>query len=101
MFFKSVNMKEYISIIAIYISLKVIDKFIEDNLPNLHYKQIIKFWNTHISSHILLSYAGYLFVSMKLSSNKQSKKEYENAIIDVILILIANEVLRKEKSIAE
>ena len=64
------SFKDIISVISCYFLLKVADKFIEDNLPNLHYKKLLDFF----APLLLLGYIGLLSILVKITNNPQQKK---------------------------
>jgi hypothetical protein len=82
------TIKDVILIILSYCGLKFVDKLIEDNLPNLHYKNIIKFYYNYVVPLILTCYMGIIYLQLKISTDKQVQKNLEN-----VLILIAAAII--------
>jgi hypothetical protein len=81
----------WFAIILIYLGYKLIDKFIEDNLPNLHYKRLFNFVLCYI-------FRGYISITGLRNSlfKKPASKEYI-AFLTAIVISIKLAELRNQK----
>ena len=90
------DIKTYITLLMTYLGLKFLDKFIEDNIPSLHYKRIIKAWNNIKLPVVLTAYIGILYVVVKVSGNKQMEKNLNNAMLVAALAIIADKLIGKK-----
>lgn len=55
-------------------------KLIEDNLPNLHYKNLYKGFEGYVAPMFLFSYIGYLYIIVKLTKDAEAKKNLDYII---------------------
>lgn len=83
--------------ILIFLSLIFATKLVEDNLPNLHHKNIGKAFNKYAAPALLMGYIGLLFLLTKISRNKELHKNYLQALVVVTIALVAGAVLSKHK----
>ncbi|NOT91986.1 hypothetical protein [Ferruginibacter sp.] len=90
------DIKNCLTVLIAYLGLKFIDKFVEDNLPNLHYKRIIKAWNNIKLPVFLTAYIGFLYIVVKVLGNKQFERNFNNAVLVAALAIIADRVMRKK-----
>lgn len=81
-------MKLLFTMVATYFGIKVFDKLIEDNLPSLHYKNLLRFWNKYATPVVILAYIGWLSILTKLSNDKQLRKSYETALAIAAISII-------------
>ncbi|MGC4100860.1 hypothetical protein [Ferruginibacter sp.] len=89
------DIKSCLAFLMAYLGLKFVDKFVEDNIPNLHYKRIIKTWNNIKLPLFLTAYIGFLYVIVKVLGNKQMEKNLNNALLVAALAIIADKVIGK------
>lgn len=61
--------------ILLFISLIFATKMVEDNIPNLHYKNLAAGFEKHIAPFLLTSYLGFLYLAAKISRSKGSTKK--------------------------
>ncbi len=83
--------------ILIFVSLVFATKMVDDNLPNLYYKNIGKAFDKYVAPVLLMGYIGLLFLLTKISRNKELHKNYTQALVIVVIALAAGTVLSKHK----
>jgi hypothetical protein len=98
-----VNLKETILIILSYCGLRFVDKLIQDNLPDLHYKKLLKRIYYYIIPLLLTAYMGFLYLQVKVFGNKEEKNNLNNVLIVLTVTIIfyqsfKNGVLQNKKS---
>jgi hypothetical protein len=89
------DIRSCLIILMTYLGIKFLDKFVEDNMPNLHYKRIIKVWNNIKLPVFLTTYIGILYVGVKIFGNKQMEKNLNNAMLVAAIAIIADKFIRK------
>jgi len=93
------SVKDIILTILCYCGLKFVDKFIEDNLPNLHYKNLINGFYNYVVPLILMAYIGFLYLQVKAFGNKEDEKNLQNGLIVVAVALILQQALKQNKNL--
>ncbi|MFN8250245.1 MAG: hypothetical protein U0V75_00080 [Ferruginibacter sp.] len=89
------DIKDIIGCVTLYLGVKFIDKCIEDNIPNLHYKRLIHAWKRIQLPVFLLSYIGCLYVIVKVTGDKQLEKNFNTAVLVAALAIVADQILQK------
>lgn len=92
------NIKDYPSIILGFIGLTFLGKLIEDNIPNLNYKKIIKFLKRHYIPILLMSYLGLLYIALKVTGSKQLKTSYSNVLLVVVLAIAVDKLIKRNSA---
>lgn len=72
--------------ILYFIACIVVGKFIEDNLPNLYYKNIQAFYNKHLLPVLLTAYLGQLYLIASITKSKEYQNQYLKALTMLLLI---------------
>ena len=76
-------------------------KLIEDNLPNLHYKNLIIGFHNYVVPLILMAYIGFLYLQVKIFGNKEDEKNLQNGLIVVAVALILQQALKQNKKLVK
>lgn len=90
------NLKDIILIIISYCSLRIVDKLITDNLPDLKYKNIAAGFQKHIAPLLVIAALGYFSILSKLSKDKEVQKTYF-ILLTVTVAAIALQKLAQNK----
>ncbi len=91
------SLKDFILLILSYCGFRFVDKLIEDNLPNLHYKNLINGYYNYVVPFILTCYMGFIYLQLKISTDKQEQKNLENALILIAAAIIVQQALKGKK----
>lgn len=91
------SLKDFILLILSYCGLKIVDKLVEDNLPNLYYKNLINGYYNYVVPFILTSYMGFIYLQLKISTDKQEQKNLENTLILIAAAIIIQQALKNNK----
>jgi hypothetical protein len=83
--------------IILFLSLIFVTKLVDDNLPNLHRKNIIKAFDKHITPFILLAYIGLLTVMVKFTKDPEQKKLLLTLTAVVAVGMVIGKALQQEK----
>jgi hypothetical protein len=94
------SFKDIILIILSYCGLKFADKFIEDNIPNLHYKKLISAFNKQAVPLFAIAYLGWLSLNVKITRSPQLKKEYFELLVILVTIILLNKKYQHKKTIS-
>ena len=84
------NIKNLIILLGTYPSIKFIDKLIEDNLPNLHYRNLKKY----IVALVALIVVGYFMTMYKITGNEEYKKSLLILAVAVIAVPFLQENIK-------
>jgi len=83
--------------ILIFLACIFATKLIEDNLPNLHYKNIIKGFEKYILPYLLMAYLGFLYLQVKIYRDKELEKNYTHTLLIITVVIIAAQALNKHQ----
>jgi ABC-type uncharacterized transport system permease subunit len=92
------SFKYIIAMIGSYIALKIADKFIKDNLPDLHYKNLIRLFNQYVVPFLLLAYIGYLYVIANITNDPKLKKQLFNLLVAVVAIAAIDKIKQQNNN---
>jgi len=81
----------------IFILLAIGGKFIQDNLPDMHYKKIYRFYQKTIQPLLIVGYLGLLFVIMKFTKSPEQQKQINIIITTVLVVCVIAIVLQQKK----
>jgi len=73
-------------------------KLIEDNLPNMHYKNIYKFYQKTIQPILIVGYLGLLFIAIKFTKNAEQQKQLYTIYTTVLVVCVVAIVLEQKKT---
>ena len=79
----------WIGIIVVYLGLKLIDKFVEDNIPNLHYKTLFK---------VIIAYSATAYIIISCGWLRLFKKPASKAFIALLAAYVPAIKLAELKS---
>jgi hypothetical protein len=82
--------------ILIFLFGAVASKLIEDNLPNLHYRNLAAGFEKHVMPVLLIAALGFYTVLAKISKDKEVQKTYI-ILITIILAAITLQKLAQNK----
>jgi hypothetical protein len=91
------NIKETIWVFLSYFAFKLVDKLVEDNLPNLHYKKIYKLIEQRLFPLFLLGYINILYLYIFITKDAEAKKNLEFKITIIVIALILDKVIESKK----
>jgi hypothetical protein len=83
--------------IILFLSMIFVTKLVDDNLPNLHRKNIIKAFDKYITPFILLAYIGFLAVMVKFTKDTEQKKLLLTLTAVVAVAIVIGKALQQEK----
>lgn len=93
------TIKDVILTILCYCGLRFVDKLIEDNLPNLHYKNIVKVYYNYVVPFILIGYMGVVVMQVKVFGNKEDQKNLQNTLILIAVAIAFYQAYKNKNSL--
>lgn len=95
-------MIKFIEMLGLLFLVELFKKFIKDNLPDLHYKNIFKMFTRYVMPIFVIALVGLAYLTAVITRNQQTKKIIVMLIIAFPIAIAASHYMQQKdkKSIA-